>query len=249
MTIINTLQSKFYDSVANPFEMRRLFDQIPGILFFLKDSQSRLMAANQGVLNRMGVHSEAEVIGSSDYDYFPRELADGFVKDDQFVLKTGTPIVNRLEIAYDEHRVLGWHLTTKLPIHGTRGKIVGVMGFTHSYDEKHPSHGPFAEVAKAVDFVRENYHRKFNAKELAKAGGMSERSLNRRFHDAFQMTPHEFISRTRIQAASKALVHSELSLSDIALDCGFCDQSAFTVQFRKRQGVTPREFRQRYRRF
>ena len=61
------------------------------------------------------------------------------------------------------------------------------------------------------------------------------------------MAPHEFVSRTRIQAASKELAHTDKPIIEIAIDCGFCDQSAFTVQFRKRTGMTPRNFRKRYR--
>lgn len=247
MTPVSGLQDCFLSSVANPFELRQLFELIPGILFFMKDKDSRLMLANQGVLNRMGVHSEAEAIGTSDYDFFPREIADGFVEDDQRVLKTGQPLIDRLEIAYDEQRVLAWHLTTKLPVRGKKGRIVGVMGLTHSYEGARRFHGPFAEVAKAVEFIRENFHRKFSARELSKAAGMSERTLNRKFHDAFRMTPHEFVTRSRIRAASRLLAHSDESILEIALDCGFCDQSAFTAQFRKRTNMTPRGFRQRYR--
>jgi AraC-like DNA-binding protein len=109
------------------------------------------------------------------------------------------------------------------------------------------SRDPFGEVAKAVEFVGQHLHRKINASEMAQAAGLSERSLNRKFHEAFNMAPHEFVSRTRIQAASKELIHSDKTIIDIATDCGFCDQSAFTVQFRKRTGMTPRKFRSRYR--
>lgn len=241
------VQSLFLKSVADPFELRRLFEQIPGILFFMKDADSRLIMASQGVLNRMGASSEAEVIGSSDYDYFPREIADSFIADDRRVLKTGQPLINRLEIAYDEQRILGWHLTTKLPVRGKKGEILGIMGLTHSYDGRGKFHGPFAEVSRAIEFVRKNYPNRFTMPELAQAAGMSERSLNRKFHEAFHLTPHEFVTRTRIRAASDELARTDKSILDIALDSGFCDQSAFTAQFRKRMGITPREFRLRYR--
>ena len=132
-------------------------------------------------------------------------------------------------------------------VRGHDGGVVGVMGFTQSYEGPNRSQGPFGEVAKAAEFVGRNLHRKIQAAEMAQAAGLSERSLNRKFHEAFHMTPHEFVSRTRIQAASKQLAHSDKPLIEIALDSGFCDQSAFTVQFRKRTGMTPRNFRNRYR--
>ena len=50
--------------------------------------------------------------------------------------------------------------------------------------------------------------------------------------------------KTRIQATVDALIRTNMSISEIATDFGFCDQSAFTKQFRKHTGYTPRKFRQ-----
>ena len=47
------LQRDFLATVADPFQVRLLFEHLPGILFFLKDRDSRLMAASRGVLSRM----------------------------------------------------------------------------------------------------------------------------------------------------------------------------------------------------
>ena len=108
MASANQLQEEFLSSVANPFELRRLFELIPGILFFMKDTESRLMLANHGVLNRMGVQTEAEAIGTSDYDFFPREVADSFIEDDQRVLKTGQPLlIDGLAAANLQVRLIG----------------------------------------------------------------------------------------------------------------------------------------------
>jgi AraC-like DNA-binding protein len=53
--------------------------------------------------------------------------------------------------------------------------------------------------------------------------------------------------RMRIQAAAEALARTHDSIDRIAFAHGFCDQSAFTQQFRKRTGLTPRQFRSRHR--
>jgi AraC-like DNA-binding protein len=57
------------------------------------------------------------------------------------------------------------------------------------------------------------------------------------------MTPYEFVLRTRIQGASEALARPDLSILQITVDFGFCDQSAFTLQFRRHTGMTPKQFR------
>ena len=206
------------------------------------------MAASSQILARFGLTREEDVVGRSDYDFFPREIADHFVKDDQQILATGEPIVNRVEIWYNEQRVMDWFTTTKLPVKGRDSQIVGVMGIVRSYEGQRRAMAPFSSVARAIDFIRDNHHRSVTAAELAKAAGLSERQLHRRFREAFDMTPHEFALKTRLQAASDALARTDEPIAIIAIDCGFCDQSAFTVQFRKHTGITPKQFRDRYRR-
>ena len=61
------------------------------------------------------------------------------------------------------------------------------------------------------------------------------------------MSAQEFTVRTRVQAASDDLLQTEKSLSEIALDHGFYDQSAFSRQFSQHTGETPLKFRQRHR--
>ncbi len=63
------------------------------------------------------------------------------------------------------------------------------------------------------------------------------------------MSAQEFLVRTRIQAASQALIETNAAIADIAIMHGFCDQSAFTRQFSRHVGETPRVFRQKRIRF
>lgn len=207
-----------------------------------------MIAASSQILTRFGLACEADVVGRSDYEFFPKEIADQFVKDDQQILSTGEPIMNRVEIWYNQQRVLDWYSTTKLPVKGRDGRVIGVMGIVRSYEGQRRAMAPFSSVARAVDFIRDNPHRSVTAAELSKVAGLSERQLHRKFREAFDMTPHEFALKTRLQAASDALVRTDEQIAGIAMDCGFCDQSAFTVQFRKHTGMTPKQFRERYRR-
>ncbi len=240
------LQSRFFARMGEPQEFRRLFEHLPGVYFFVKDENSRLIAASRSILERFGLKNESELIGTTDHDYFPPEVADGFIRDDQGVLKSGQPLLNRLEIWYNEQRILDWFITTKLPVHGRDGSIIGLMGITHSYEGRRVSYAPFSNVSKAVEYIRNNFQSKLTNPGLAKAAGLSERQLNRKFHEAFGMTPYEFITRTRIQGASEALARSDAPIVQIAVEFGFCDQSAFTLQFRKHTGITPKQFRRRY---
>jgi transcriptional regulator GlxA family with amidase domain len=151
-----------------------------------------------------------------------------------------------LEVWYDEQRVLDWFLTTKLPVPGKHGRAIGIMGVTRRYEERIASYA-VREVAAVVSFLREHRDRKMSVAELAAAIGISERDLHRKVREALGTTPHDLMLRMRIQAAAEALARTHESIERIASAHAFCDQSAFTQQFRKRTGLTPKQFRSRHR--
>ncbi|HSI62980.1 MAG TPA: helix-turn-helix transcriptional regulator, partial [Candidatus Saccharimonadia bacterium] len=158
--------------------------------------------------------------------------------------RSGKPLINRLEVWYDEQRNLDWFLTTKLPVLDKKGKVIGVMGITRR-DEDRMRHHDVREVTAAVQHARKNCDKNVSTAELARAAGVSERHLHRKLRDTLGLTPHELMLRTRIQSPAEALAKTSVSIIEIAISHGFCDQSAFTQQFRKRTGVTPKQFRLR----
>ena len=107
--------------------LRTMIDLIPAFIY-AKDAQSRFTACNALVANRMGV-SPAELIGKTDFDFFPREMAEKFFADEQALLKSGKPLIDHEEFAFDKtsgmNRVI---LTSKVPLHDADGKLTGVVG-------------------------------------------------------------------------------------------------------------------------
>jgi AraC-like DNA-binding protein len=61
--------------------------------------------------------------------------------------------------------------------------------------------------------------------------------------NAFGIGPQEYLVKTRVLAAIRLLRGTDRGLAEIVLDCGFCDQSAFTSHFRRCVGMTPSRFR------
>lgn len=241
-----SLQAEFFARIADPQAVRAIFEHMPGVFFFVKDARGRHIAANSATFARFGIKNERELVGAMDEKFFPPEVAKGFREDDQKVICSGKPLINRLEVWYDEQRHLDWFLTTKLPVYDKAGKIIGVMGITRR-DEDRMRHHDVREVSAAVQFARLNCDKNLSAAELARAAGVSERHLHRQLRATLGLSPHELMLRLRIQSAAEALVKTAAGISEIAIDHGFCDQSAFTQQFRKRTGMTPRQFRLRNR--
>ncbi len=240
------IRRDFFARMGGPQQFQHLFEHLPGVSFFVKDRQSRMICASQPFWEHLGAKSEAEIIGKTDDDFFPPHAADHFKRDDQLVMTTGRPLIGRVELWYNEQRVLDWFVTNKLPVRDTRGQVIGVMGTVRSYEGQRRTMLPMSLINSTVDFIREHHHQRLTVEDLADQAGLSPRQLHRKFRDVFGLSVQDFLIKTRIQAASDALLHSDLSIAEIATDFGFCDQSAFTQLFRKHTGLTPLRFRRRY---
>jgi PAS domain S-box-containing protein len=107
--------------------LRTMIDLIPAFIY-AKDAQSRFTAANKLVAHRMGVEP-SELIGKTDFDFFPREHAERFFADEQALIKSGVPLIDREEIAFDKtrgkDRVI---LTSKIPLRDEAGNLTGIVG-------------------------------------------------------------------------------------------------------------------------
>jgi AraC-like DNA-binding protein len=171
-------------------------------------------------------------------------MAKGYTKDDALIYTTGQPLLHRLELWFDEMGMPDWFLVSKLPLRGRDGTIIGIMGFSQSYERHVDLLPPLGSVAKAVDLIRRQYPTNITMVKLGHAAGLSPRQLERRFKAIFGIGPWEFLIKTRVLAACKALeAGGDRSMAEIGLNCGFGDQSAFTHHFHHHVGITPGRFR------
>lgn len=221
----------------------KLFDFLPGLQFFAKNLDGECMFVSKGVLQLYGFNDEADIVGLTDFDLSPPQMAQSYVKDDAKILQTGRPLLNRVELWFDQARVPDWYVVNKLPIRDHKGKIIGIMGVLQSYEARSKLLRPFGGISKAVDLIQRDYSEKLGIQELAKHACLSPRQVERKFKAAFGIGPHEFLIRTRVLAAYRALTETDNSLTDIALACGFFDESALVRQFRKYFDQTPGAFR------
>ncbi len=241
----SAIQRNFFAQMADPHALSVLFEHLPGVFFLVKDLSGRFIAANSATRERLGAFDAERFIGTTDADYLANEVAQNFREDDALVIRSGKPLLNRLEAWNDEQGQLQWFLTNKYPVLGKNGRCIGVMAIIRRYDERR-SHHTIKEAADAVAFVRAHPGRPLTTADLAKGVGVSERNLHRILQKAMGVTPHELMLRMRIEAAGEQLATSDTSIAKIAVDHGFYDQSAFTKHFRNRTGLTPRAFRKRH---
>ncbi len=104
---------------------------------FFKDLQNRFLLASEGWLAAEGGgRTLDEVIGRTDFDISGEEEASESLADERFVIRTGQPIVGKIARVTFRDRPDGWASTTKLPLRGLGGEIVGVFGICHDVTEQ-----------------------------------------------------------------------------------------------------------------
>ena len=107
--------------------LRAVVAKLPDLLY-VKDTQSRFLLANQATATAMGAAAASDLIGKTDFDFYPRELARGFYADDQKIIATGQPLVSRDEHIQEADGSKRWILTTKVPLIAEDGGIAGIIG-------------------------------------------------------------------------------------------------------------------------
>lgn len=100
------------------------------------------------------------------------------------------------------------------------------------------------DVAAAVRFIRENATSGINVSDVLREVPLSRRILENRFRKILGRTPHEEITRLRIDRIKRLLVETDLALSEIAVRTGFQHDEYMTVAFKKAVGMPPRNYRQ-----
>jgi len=107
--------------------LRTIIDHLPDAIY-AKDRQYRKILVNRADLQNMGIENPADVLGKTDFEVFPAELAEQFYADDQQIFATGQPLYNREELVGDHTGRRRWQLTSKIPLRDPGGEIIGIVG-------------------------------------------------------------------------------------------------------------------------
>jgi AraC family transcriptional regulator len=99
------------------------------------------------------------------------------------------------------------------------------------------------QESRAKEFIAANLSQQISLQDIADACGLSLAHFSRAFKTSAGMTPHDWLQTCRIRRAMDLLLTAELDLADIALDCGFADQSHFTRIFSRLNGIGPGAWR------
>lgn len=99
------------------------------------------------------------------------------------------------------------------------------------------------DLRSAVDLIRASALGPLRVSDVVERIPVSRRKLERAFSAQLGRTMHDEITRVRIDEARRLLRNTSLPMKEIALMCGFSDDSKFSTAFRKTLGITPRDYR------
>ena len=225
----------------------RMIEQIADLMhdtaFFIKDASGRYVVVNQSLVERHGLRSKSQMLGRRPCDVCPGDYGRIPTEQDEQVLRTGQPIVERLELFWRKPNVPVWGLTSKLPIRDARGQVTGLIGISKDLVAPVSRDDVSPEVARVLRYLESAYDDPVSPSLLARKAGMTAARFARIIKRIHGISPMQLITKTRITVGCRLLRETDASVAQIALDCGFSDHSAFTRAFRAVTGMSPTEHR------
>jgi PAS domain S-box-containing protein len=107
--------------------LRKLIDNMPDRIY-AKDLNGRFIVCNNALIKRMGTESVDDIIGKTDFDFLPHELAAQYFANEQEIIKSGQPLINHEESMGSLEGIARWNLTSKVPLRDASGKLIGIVG-------------------------------------------------------------------------------------------------------------------------
>ena len=219
-----------------------LFDALPNATIFIKDVQARYLLANAALVQRCGLKQLRPLLGKTSAEVFPAQLGPGYTDQDRRVIEHGLVLEDQLELHLYGTREPGWCLTHKRPLYNRRGEIIGLAGISVDLQSASDSHPAYQRLAAVDEYIRTHFHQPVTLGELTRIAGISVAQLERYCKRVFHLTPRQMIHKVRLEHAHRLLL-TALPITQVALQCGYTDHSAFTRQFKTLTGFTPRQYR------
>ncbi|MDR3111347.1 MAG: AraC family transcriptional regulator [Planctomycetaceae bacterium] len=238
-----------FDSVlfhTNASTFLELYDIIPNLFFYVKDVRQHFLWMNTMLRELLGETEPTGFYNKTDADYFTPDLVFLYQREDNEVIASGRAIINQPWFVPACNEKQRWFISSKFPLRDRGGDIVAIAGIMRNLDHEYKSVNPLGEMKAVLDYIFTHYSERITLEDLAQLVFLSPRQFERYFQKLFKVSPSNFILKFRTDIAMKRLIESEDSITQIAIACGFYDNSYLTRQLKKMTGMTPIKFRTEY---
>jgi rsbT co-antagonist protein RsbR len=125
--MIDDLMESSATLAAERTTLRTIIDSLPDTIY-VKDREGRFEVVNQAMAQLLGVASPDALIGKTDRELFPPELASQYGADERALIDTGIPLLDKEEPVQYADGTLHWFVTAKVPLRDAQGRIIGLVG-------------------------------------------------------------------------------------------------------------------------
>ena len=219
--------------------LRSIIDNIPDQIYY-KDRNSRFILCNPAVAANCGAGNPDEVIGKTDLDLFPPDLAKQYYKHEQELIASGIPLINLEEIL--KNKVTGevrWSLSTKVPITDNNGNITGLIGINRDITERKLVED---EVISSVSLLNATLESTADGILVVNRNGIITR-YNKKFADMWRI-PEELLQRKNdkelLNYVLSQLTYPEEFMSKVKELYERCDESSYDILYLAEERVFER---------
>jgi PAS domain S-box-containing protein len=160
--------------------MRTVIDTLPDFIY-AKDKQGRFVLNNVAHCRDLGVERPEEMKGKRDFDFFPRELAEKFFRDEQKIIETGQPVLNQEQCKArprDKSGLKRWSICTKVIWRDEKGEVLGTVGVTRDVHEMKLAQDALRQSEERLREVMRRTRCILNFGEVEGLDGWRERALD-----------------------------------------------------------------------
>jgi len=150
--------------------LHALMNNIPDAIYF-KDAKSRFTRTNKAHAQMIGVADSKAAIGKTDFDFYAEEFAREAYADEQEIVKTGKPLVNKIEKIRRSNGFFQWVSASKVPITDEIGRVIGIVGISRDVTERKRMEEELRSYSEHLEELVEEKTRKLReAERLATIG-------------------------------------------------------------------------------
>ena len=218
-----------------------LFESRPDVLLCVKDAMGTYLAANKMFALRLGQSDTQRVLGRSAADFFDDDLVREYRAQDHALLQSRSARDDLFEMITNSIGRQDWFLTSRIVHVGADGPLIVSVSIPARIP--HGAGGTGSGLSAALRMIHEHTGSALRVEEVAQAASMSVDRIEKTMQRVFGVSPKQYLMRTRINQAANLLATTDVSIKEIAIQCGYYDQSQLTNYFREAIGITPNEYR------
>jgi AraC family transcriptional regulator len=136
--------------------------------------------------------------------------------------------------------LFGEALATALAVHLLREYAGSTRGLDKLDRAAYPAGLPRTKLLRAIDYIHDHLHTELTIAAIARSVSMSPYHFTRLFKQSTGRSPYQYVVEARVKKARELLISGDYTISDVALQAGFSDQSHLTRHIRRAYGTTPK---------